>query len=220
MIKFENVSKIYNGKIEVIKNLNFEIEVGNLILARGESGSGKTTFLRLASGYLVPTSGKLSFDNQLFSEMKSKHRANLYASSVGFAFQDGGLIPYLTVKDNIMLPALALNNKILKRDENRAEELATLFLFEDRLNSLPENLSSGEVKRVALARALFNRPKYLFADEPTGNLDENNALIISKYLCDYSLKGNAVIIASHNKSFIPTDIKGLSVKKIKFSKNK
>lgn len=218
MVQLESISKKWRNGHEIIKKLSFEIEPGYIHLIQGVSGSGKSSFLNIAAGFLAPSDGKVFFEGKTFDQFNSKEKTEIYADKIGFSFQDGQLIPYLSVKENIVLPALSSKGVILKRDENRAELLAEQLHIKDRLNMMPHQLSSGEQKRVSLARAIFNEPRYLFADEPAGNLDDENAVVVSEILQQFAIEGAAVIIASHNKSSLYSSVQGVKIKKLELKK--
>ncbi len=199
MIQLKNVTKSFsgpNGRVTALNDISFWVPPGELLAIRGPSGCGKTTLLLTASGMLRPDSG----DVQLMEEyhpyaLAPEKRSRMRAGLVGFVFQQFHLIPYLTVKENIIAPSLSLSND---DSERRAQELMKRFGLQEREDHLPFQLSTGERQRTALARALFNRPKIIFADEPTGNLDDENAENVLHHLRNYVSAGGSVLLVTHN----------------------
>jgi ABC-type lipoprotein export system ATPase subunit len=197
MIQLEKVSKKYgNGskKVTALDNINLQIEKGEFVVVQGPSGSGKTTLLMTIGGMLRPSGGKVTFDQNDIYSLTRKKRAKFRAENVGFVFQMFHLLPYLTCTENILLPAGAGITKI-----NRAEALALVnrFNLRERSDHKPLELSVGEQQRTAIARAVFNNPKIILADEPTGNLDPENASEIFKYLADFHRNQGTVIVVTH-----------------------
>ena len=198
MLEFKNVSKWFNGaqgKVTALKEVSFSVRPGELLAVRGPSGCGKTTLLLTAGGLLRPSDGKVSLDGQDPYTLSPEMRSKLRASTIGFVFQQFHLIPYLTVKQNIMTASLAVP---LKEATERARQLISRFGLEDRAEHVPAKLSTGERQRTALARALLNEPKLILADEPTGNLDEDNAQVVFGYLSQYVSDGGCVLLVTHD----------------------
>ena len=199
MIQLKNVTKSFsgpNGAVTALNDISFSLPPGELLVINGPSGCGKSTLLLTASGMLRPDSG----DVQLMEEYRPydlppEKRSRMRAGLVGFVFQQFHLIPYLTVKENIIAPSLSIS----KEDpERRAQELIRRFGLQEREDHLPHQLSTGERQRTALARALFNQPKIIFADEPTGNLDDENTEIVLSHLRNYISDGGSVLLVTHN----------------------
>ncbi|MBE2990271.1 ABC transporter ATP-binding protein, partial [Sneathia sp. DSM 16630] len=185
LLKIENLTKEYKTKVEDIKifsNINLTIDKGNLISIQGKSGSGKTTLLNILGLLDTKYDGKVEFFNQ--SSYKSLEK--LRAKNIGFVFQFHYLLPEFTALENVMLPALAMKESSKNEIRKRAIELLKLVDLEDRINFYPNELSGGQKQRVAIARALINNPSIVLADEPTGNLDEEN----SKKINDLFIKLN------------------------------
>jgi len=152
----------------------------------GPSGFGKTTMLNLLAGILLPDSGDITVDDAMVNQLSEKERRNFRIQKIGFVFQDFRLIPYLNILDNILLPYRI--NSILKIDSdtiNSAHSLAEDIGIGDKLRKYPAKLSHGERQRVAICRALLNKPPVILADEPTGNLDPENKRKIMQILFDY-----------------------------------
>ncbi|OHB74087.1 MAG: ABC transporter [Planctomycetes bacterium RBG_16_55_9] len=198
MLEFKNVSKWFNGaqgRVAVLKDVSFCVQTGELLAIRGPSGCGKTTLLLAAGGLLRPSEGRISLDGQDPYELSPEQRSNLRARMIGFVFQQFHLIPYLTVRQNILAASLALPGENVSA---RAQEIIHHFGLDDRVNHVPAQLSTGERQRTALARAVLNQPKVILADEPTGNLDEENARTVFGYLRQYVNDGGCVLLVTHD----------------------
>jgi len=198
MLEFKNVSKWFNGahgKITALKGVSFSVQPGQLLAVRGPSGCGKTTLLLTAGGLLRPDAGQINIDGQDPYGLTAETRSRLRARTIGFVFQQFHLIPYLTVRQNILAASLAVP---AKEASARADELINHFGLVDRADHVPAQLSTGERQRTALARALLNRPKVVLADEPTGNLDEDNAEVVFGYLSQYVSDGGCVLLVTHD----------------------
>lgn len=200
LLKIENLTKEYKTKVEDIKifsNINLTIDKGDLISIQGKSGSGKTTLLNILGLLDTKYDGKVEFFNQ--SSYKSLEK--LRAKNIGFVFQFHYLLPEFTALENVMLPALAMKESSKNEIRKRAIELLKLVNLEDRINFYPSELSGGQKQRVAIARALINNPSIVLADEPTGNLDEEN----SKKINDLFIKLNkenaqTIILVTHSQN--------------------
>jgi len=161
----------------------------------GPSGFGKTTALNLLAGILLPNSGEIKVGDTLITNLSEKERRNFRIQNIGFVFQDFRLIPYLNILDNILLPfrinsILRIENETVNLANNLAEDLG----IEDKLRKYPAKLSHGERQRVAICRALMNKPPVILADEPTGNLDTENKEKIMRILFDYVQKHESTLI--------------------------
>lgn len=198
MIKLNNVSKQYNNGIFGIKSFSYSFDKGKMYLLKGHSGSGKSTLLNIIGCLFSPTHGDILYDDKMVQNLSENDKSDLRLKKVGFVFQNFLLNNNLTAKENVMLPMLINENK-------NAEEIAIKLLSEvglsERVNHFPNELSGGEQQRTAIARALSNNPEYLIADEPTGNLDEENERHIIEILKDIS-KEKCVIISSHSNEII------------------
>jgi len=198
MLEFKKVSKWFNGaqgKVTALKEISFSVRPGELLAVRGPSGCGKTTLLLTAGALLRPSDGQMSIDGQDPYALSPEMRSRLRAHTIGFVFQQFHLIPYLTVRQNIMTASLAVP---LKEASDRAQQLISRFGLDDRADHVPARLSTGERQRTALARALLNEPKVIMADEPTGNLDEDNAQTVFGYLSQYVSDGGCVLLVTHD----------------------
>ena len=201
MIKFDQVSKSFcrDDKCALI-DINFEVDDGEFVFITGHSGCGKTTLLRLLLRELQPTSGKVYFADQDLRRMSARKVAK-HRRQVGVVFQDYQLIDDLTVWENIALPLLIAHEKKAEINK-RIDELLDLFDLADTKRFFPSQLSGGEAQRIGLARALVTAPKVIFADEPTGNLDDANAYDIVKLLDNINSYGTTVIVATHNLGLV------------------
>lgn len=183
-------------QLTVLDNVSFEVEKGASVAIVGPSGSGKTTLLGLCAGLDVPSEGLISLVGIKLNAMDEDDRAYVRNQHVGFVFQNFQLLPTLTALENVMLPLELRGEKNLL---GRAKELLERVELVDRGHHFPSQLSGGEQQRVAIARAFMSNPKILFADEPTGNLDEDTAAIVTKLLFDINKEeGTTLILVTHN----------------------
>lgn len=198
MLELNDLNKAYtapSGKaVQALGGVSLTVAPGDFVALMGPSGCGKTSLLLIAGGLLAPDSGTVRVDGDDFYALGGEARAARRASTIGFVFQQFHLVPYLTVQENILAPGLALPKH---EGRERSMELMETFGLSDRSNHRPGELSTGERQRTALARALFNRPRILLADEPTGNLDEANANIVLSHLADFAKESGAVLMVTH-----------------------
>lgn len=184
------------GDLTLLKGINVDIKEGETVAIVGSSGSGKSTLLGLLAGLDVNTSGEITLYDQPFSSLDEEQRALMRGQYVGFIFQSFHLLPSLQAIENVMLPAE------LKGDKNaraKAEILLEKVGLSHRLMHYPNQLSGGEQQRVAIARAFASSPKILFADEPTGNLDEGNGKIIIEQLFELNRsQGTTLVMVTHD----------------------
>jgi len=165
----------------------------------GRSGSGKSTLLSLMSGLLMPTSGEITLLNQPLTNLIEDQRAELRAAQIGFVFQDFQLMPAMTALENVMMPMELFG---IHNARARAQDSLNSLGLAERLNHLPHQLSGGEQQRVAIARAWVLNPKLIFADEPTGNLDQHNAQAIQTRLLDIPRQQEAsLVVVTHDPEF-------------------
>jgi len=199
VLELNQVAKAHdsgNGqRVQALDGVSLSVEAGDFIAVRGPSGSGKTTLLLIACGLLAPDQGVVSIGGRDLGSMSAEGRARFRAENVGFVFQQFHLIPYLSVLHNVMTPAVAAN---IADAPERAEKLIAQFGLRSRAHHPTARLSTGERQRTALARALLNRPKLLLADEPTGNLDADNAGGVMAGLSDFAKNGGAVLLVTHD----------------------
>jgi lipoprotein-releasing system ATP-binding protein len=198
MLKAENINKSF-GDLKVLIDLDLEVTQGEIISIVGRSGAGKTTLLQILGTLDAPESGVLSIDGVKPFELSKNALADFRNKSLGFVFQFHQLLPEFTALENICLPGYLNNSKSKKEVETRAQELLDYFGLKDRAKHKPAQLSGGEQQRIAVARALINGPKLIFADEPSGNLDSQNAhelhQLILKLRDDFN---QTFIIVTHN----------------------
>ena len=200
LLEIQNVSKIYqtgNEQVVALEDASLSLDVGEFTAVAGPSGCGKTTLLLIAGGLLAPENGSVTIEGQDPYTLPTDERAAWRADKIGFVFQQFHLIPYLSVLDNILTAAIPTN---LSDARDRAMHLIEQFGLEHRVNHLSGQLSTGEKQRPALARALLNQPKVLLADEPTGNLDRENAESVLTYLSEFSRgrQEGAVLLVTHD----------------------
>lgn len=199
MIQMENVFKQFegpHGTVTALDDVSLSLAKGELLAINGPSGCGKSTLLLTAAGMLRPNRGKVRLlDSQNPYDLSADMRSRLRAGSIGFVFQQFHLIPYLSVRENILAPQLAAP---VENPAERALELIRQFGLAERAEHIPSQLSTGERQRTALARALFNRPSIILADEPTGNLDDENSEIVLEQLRDYASSGGSVLLVTHD----------------------
>ncbi len=197
MIQLRDVSKQYSmgsGTVVGLKHVSLGLNAGDFACLRGVSGSGKTTLLLTAGGMQRPTSGSVAVaDAEDIYALKEADRVRIRAQHIGFVFQLFHLVPYLNVSDNIKLGAQArpqLNDDV--------DASITRLGLQHRSQHKPSQLSAGECQRVAVARALISDPKVVLADEPTGNLDEENANLVMSTLHEFCQDGGIVLLATHS----------------------
>jgi len=173
MIVGKNIRKKF-GELEILKGVDLEINQGEIVSIVGSSGAGKTTLLTILGTLDGPSEGEVIINNESVFKLNEKKLAAFRNQNIGFVFQFHQLLPEFTAIENVCFPAM-IAKKSKKESEKRAQELLELFNLKDRVNHKPSELSGGEQQRVAVARALINNPKVIFADEPSGNLDSVNA---------------------------------------------
>jgi len=198
MLSLRQVRKTYagpQGPVPALAEFSLEVGAGEFVAVRGPSGSGKTTLLLVAGGFLHPDAGQVVLDGEPIYDMPREALARLRATGIGFVFQQFHLVPYLSVLDNVLTPALAQAHPDARE---RASELVARFGLTPRMHHVPAELSTGERQRTALARALLNRPRLLLADEPTGNLDDANGDIVLSALDEFAKAGGAVMLVTHD----------------------
>jgi len=216
MVVLENVVKTYRrrrGDVKALSDINLQIEKGEFVVVCGPSGSGKTTLLMTIAAMLQPTSGSVCVEQNDLYTMSIRDRAKFRAENIGFVFQMFHLVPYLNIIENVVLACRCVSplsavadgkggqqaGGVASRDSGavKANELLKQLGLAKRAFHRPSELSAGEKQRAAIARALFNRPKIILADEPTGNLDPDNAASVIGYLSEFHHSGGTVILATH-----------------------
>ncbi len=197
-LQLRNIGKTYHGRagdVRALDNVTLEVAPGEFVAVLGPSGCGKSTLLLVSGGLLAPDQGTVSIASQTPYSLGPEARARCRATQIGFVFQEFHLVPYLDVLDNVLVPSLAITIPNARR---RALELLERFGMADRLHHVPGELSTGQRQRTALARALLAEPKLLLADEPTGNLDQENAERVWGYLAEFAQAGGAVLLVTHD----------------------
>ncbi len=204
VLEFINVTRSYqdgNKEIEALKETNFEIERGQFIAIIGPSGSGKSTFLTLAGGLQTPSKGQIIINGKDYTNLSEKERSKLRFNDIGFVLQASNLVPFLTAKQQ-----LELVDRINKQKRKTLQDKKSLFkeLGIDHLeNKLPKDLSGGERQRLAIARALYNNPAIILADEPTASLDSDRAFeVVDLLLKECKEKNKSIIMVTHDNRMI------------------
>ncbi len=199
-IQVESLIKEYGSgeaRVTAVGGINLEVQSGTLLAIMGESGSGKSTLLSMLGALNTPTSGKYRVDEVDVYSLGQEERADFRREVLGFVFQSFHLIPYLSVRENIMLPLAPVKMKG-KEKRDRAEEALQRVGLAGKSTRLPNQISGGEQERVAIARAIVNQPPILLADEPTGNLDTRTSGEIMRLLQSLNSAGTTIIMVTHN----------------------
>ncbi len=202
LLEARGLSKIYTAgsrNIPVLKNVFIQIQPGEFVALQGKSGSGKTTLLSLMAGLDKPSDGRVIFDGEDITDWSEDRLAPFRNRMMGFVFQSFYLVPSLTALENIMFPAELNRDRQARR---KAEKLLQQVGLGDRADNLPHQLSGGEKQRIAICRAVINRPRLIFADEPTGNLDTENSRIVLDILIQMQQDQGAALILVTHSSFI------------------
>lgn len=204
MIELKNVNKIFNDDFYALKNINFQIKKGELVVLKGASGSGKSTILSLVAGLLKPSSGEVILWDKSISKLPDDFAVVFRREHIGFIFQKFNLIEDLSVKENILLPLIPANldEKLINQ---RAKSLLERFGISEKENELVKNLSGGQQQRVVICRALINEPEIIIADEPTANLDEKLSQDFVSFLAELKKDGKTIIVATHDALFFNLD---------------
>ena len=199
MLEVSNLTKTYKSgskELTVLSDISFEIQAGDTFSIVGPSGSGKTTLLGLCAGLDRSSSGSVTLNGNRFDEMNEDQRAAVRNRYVGFVFQNFQLLPTLTALENVMVPMELRGERNIKKS---AMELLSRVGLADRHDHYPTQLSGGEQQRISIARAFSNQPKILFADEPTGNLDEETSDKVEKLLFDLNREaGTTLVLVTHD----------------------
>lgn len=200
MINFRNVSKIYSGDVAALRNINLDIERGEFVSIVGQSGTGKSTLLKMLILEEYPTAGQVIFQNRNIIDL-SKKEVPLHRRRIGVIFQDFKLLNKRTVYENISF-ALEVAGKPNRDIRHNVGQILEIVGLREKTNKYPNQLSGGEQQRVAIARALVHHPEVLVADEPTGNLDMINTWEIIELLLKINKLGTTVLLATHNKETV------------------
>ncbi|ACM21001.1 cell division ATP-binding protein FtsE [Geotalea daltonii FRC-32] len=209
MIQLHNVSLAYQNDMAALNNVSLKVPKGDFIFLTGQSGAGKSTLLKLLYGALDPTQGQVVIDGQNISRLSRSQIPHL-RRKIGVVFQDFKLLPQRTVLENVAvtLEVLGWGKKDIGK---KVYHILKQMGLEHKINSNPLRLSGGEQQRVALARALVNDPKILLADEPTGNLDEENKEQILSIFKEANIRGTTVVVATHDRRAIENSHRRLVV---------
>lgn len=202
MIECKNLVKSYvNGDMETqaLKGVSFRIEKGEFVSIIGPSGSGKSTLMHILGALDTPTSGKYYLDGAEVSELDDDELSDLRRNKIGFVFQSFNLLPRATVIRNVMLPLIYSDTTPKEREERARACLRYAGMEEDKFNNLSNQLSGGQMQRVAIARSLINDPSIILADEPTGNLDTKTSHVVMQTLRELNAKGHTIILITHEK---------------------
>ena len=200
MIKLQHVSKAYAAGIPALNDVNLEIEDGEFVFVVGDSGSGKSTLIKLLLKELEPTDGTIIIDGKELKSIKQKQIPK-FRRNIGVVFQDFRLLKDRNVYDNIAFAQKVIGEPT-SHIKRKVPQMLSMVGLAAKYRSYPKQLSGGEQQRVAIARALINKPSILLADEPTGNLDTNNAWEIMKLLESINERGTTVIVVTHNMEIV------------------
>src|SRR5210317_573833 len=214
LIEIQDIGKDYQEgetTVQAIKQMNFFIDDGEFVSIMGQSGSGKSTLLSILGGLNHPSRGRILLDSLDIYELSSEQRADLRSEYIGVIFQSFQLIPYLTVLENVKLPMAITGRKAKEQDKMARDVLARVGLT-NKADRLPDQLSGGEQERVAIARAIVNKPPILLADEPTGSLDSNTADEILNLLKELNDEGQTIIMVTHNPNACRDTTRTIQVK--------
>ncbi|WP_456442905.1 ABC transporter ATP-binding protein [Caldithrix abyssi] len=202
IIKVENLVKIYDSgpqKVEVLKGLTFSVNPAEVVVIKGPSGVGKSTLLHILGALDLPTSGSVWLDGQNINDLSNSALARFRNKAVGFVFQFHHLLPEFTAFENVLIPSI-MHEPLTDEKEDYARYLLEEVGLSHRLQHKPNELSGGEQQRVAVARALINKPKVLLADEPTGNLDRKNSEMLYELMLSLNKKFNqTLVIVTHDE---------------------
>ena len=200
MIRFKNISKIYNNNVKALSDVNVDIEKGEFVFLVGPSGSGKSTFIKMILKEVEPTNGKVIVGDTDLSTLTRK-QIPYFRRKVGMVFQDFRLIPNLNVYENVAF-AMKVVEASPREIRKRVPMVLSLVGLSHKYKMFPNELSGGEQQRVSLARAIVNNPSLLIADEPTGNLDPETAKEIMTLLDDINKAGTTILMATHAKDIV------------------
>ena len=202
LIELKNISKHYivNKKTLILKKINFKFKKGLIYSLVGPSGSGKSTLLNLLSLIDQPSSGEIIINNKSTKYNNISKNDQLRADKIGIIYQQNNLLPDFNALENVYLARLAIDNNKIRAILEATKIIKSLGLL-NRLNHFPSELSGGELQRIAISRALINKPEIILADEPTGSLDQSTAKEVFKILYKLKSKNRLIIYATHNRLF-------------------
>lgn len=200
MIKLEHVSKSYSAGIPALNDVSLNIEEGEFVFVVGDSGSGKSTLIKLLLKELEPTEGTITINGRKLNKIR-RRQIPKFRRNIGVVFQDFRLLKDRNIYDNVAFAQKVIgeSNRSIKKN---VPKLLSMVGLAAKYRSYPRQLSGGEQQRVAIARALINKPKILLADEPTGNLDANNAWEIMKLMEEINGQGTTVVVVTHNLEIV------------------
>ncbi len=203
MIKVRNLIKTYKDgekETQVLKGLDFDVEAGDFVAIMGKSGAGKSTFLYQMSMLDQPTSGEIIIDKTDVLNLPQNKRSGFRLKELGYVFQDYALLPDLTAIENVALPLL-MKGESKKQAYKHAQQMLEKVGLGHRLNNVPSALSGGEQQRVSVARAIVHKPKILFADEPTANLDNFSSRQIIDIFMELNKTGQTIVMVTHEQEY-------------------
>ncbi|MFH1758983.1 MAG: ABC transporter ATP-binding protein [Patescibacteria group bacterium] len=202
MITLDNVTKTYGGnatsiETKALKGISFSINKGEFVAIMGPSGSGKSTLMHILGALDIPTSGNYILDNKKVSALSDEELADIRKAKIGFVFQSFNLLPRATVLRNVTLPLIYGGMPKLQREEKAKAALKSVGIMEEHWSHLSNQLSGGQMQRVAVARALVDNPAIVLADEPTGNLDTKTGELVLALFQDLNEQGRTIILITH-----------------------
>lgn len=200
LIQMSGVTKVYHNRVTALENININIDKGEFVFLIGQSGAGKTTFIRLLFREEMPTNGQIVVGGRSISRLSRKD-ISILRRNIGIVFQDFKLLPELDVFDNVAF-AMRVTEQDKSLINKRVPEVLEMVGLTSHIHSKPHQLSGGEQQRVALARAIVNDPMLLIADEPTGNLDPETSWGLMKLLHEINKKGTTIIMATHARDIV------------------
>lgn len=200
MLEFIDVSKIYKDKFTAVKNIDLKIEKGSFSFIVGKSGAGKTTLIKLLIKEISPSTGKIFFDKEDITELSTR-KVPLHRRRIGVIFQDFRLLNTKTVYENIAF-AMEMVGQSPKNIRREVPTVLSMVGLSDKANNFPTELAGGEQQRIAIARAVVNKPDLIIADEPTGNLDPETSYEIMKIFSEINRRGTTLIMATHDRMIV------------------
>jgi cell division transport system ATP-binding protein len=200
MLEFVDVTKIYKDKFTAVKNINLKIEKGSFSFIVGKSGAGKTTLIKLMIKEIDPTEGKLFFDGNDITQL-SNRKIPIHRRKIGVIFQDFRLLHKKTVYENIAF-AMEMVGQPAKNIRREVPTVLSMVGLSDKANNFPSELAGGEQQRIAIARAVVNKPDLIIADEPTGNLDPETSYEIMKIFTEINRRGTTLLMVTHDRAIV------------------
>lgn len=201
LLELNNISKIYQmnqHQVFALKNVSLKIKKGEFVAIVGPSGSGKSTLMHIMGCLDTPTEGEVIFEEKDVSRLGEKELAHIRNQKVGFVFQTFNLLPRTTALDNVALPLVYSGLNDPKTEKVRARKILKMVGLEDRISHFPSQLSGGQQQKVAIARALSNRPSIVLADEPTGNIDSKSGEELMRLLQKLNRQGHTIVVVTHD----------------------